>query len=184
MTEKHQFAHEELIRKYTEERNELIRESNKDNDSKYNELKAQFDRLVSLKEASDGSFQRQIEELKDSNSKDIETIEELSEAKYNEMKNELESLNSDMRKTIEEQNEKSIQLADKITKQKEKIEVLEEEVQAAKIDLEANAIELELIQDEKKELLAEMTESSKVEQEDLLNTLTQDEVKQQNRKLR
>jgi hypothetical protein len=50
--------------------------------------------------------------------------------------------------------------------------------------LEANQIELELLKDEKVELLAEMTESSKAEQEDVLNSLSQDEVKQQNRKLR
>jgi hypothetical protein len=75
-------------------------------------------------------------------------------------------------------------LVEKVQKQKNKIEELEEELQAAKIDLEANQIELELVRDEKNELLADMTENSKAEQEDILQSLTQDEVKQQNRKLR
>jgi len=53
-----------------------------------------------------------------------------------------------------------------------------------KIDLEANNLELEMIKEEKQELLAEMTDASKLAEDDVLNTLSQDEVKQQNRKLR
>ena len=43
LTEKHTAAHEELILKYSEERNELIRESGKSNDAKFNDLKGQYD---------------------------------------------------------------------------------------------------------------------------------------------
>ena len=41
-----------------------------------------------------------------------------------------------------------------------------------------------MLKDEKTELLAEMTEQNKVDQEDLLSSLSLDELKQQNRKLR
>ena len=75
-------------------------------------------------------------------------------------------------------------LVEKLAGQKAKAEGLEEELQASKIDLEANQIELDLVKDEKAELLAEMTESSQAQQDDILNSLSQDEVKQQNRKLR
>ena len=51
-------------------------------------------------------------------------------------------------------------LVEKLASQKAKAENLEEELQASKIDLEANQIELDLVKDEKAELLAEMTESS------------------------
>jgi len=57
-------------------------------------------------------------------------------------------------------------------------------MQGYKIDLEANNLELELIKDEKAELLAEMTENAKMDESDVLDALSQDEVKQQNRKLR
>jgi hypothetical protein len=65
-----------------------------------------------------------------------------------------------------------------------KIENLEETIQANKIDMEANQLEIELLKEEKQELLAEMTENNKLEQDDILNTLGTDELKQQNRKLR
>jgi hypothetical protein len=45
-------------------------------------------------------------------------------------------------------------------------------------------LEIEMLKDEKTELLAEMTEQNKVDQEDLLSSLSLDELKQQNRKLR
>ena len=57
-------------------------------------------------------------------------------------------------------------------------------MQGYKIDLEANNLELELIKDDKAELLAEMTENAKMDESDVLDALSQDEVKQQNRKLR
>jgi len=40
------------------------------------------------------------------------------------------------------------------------------------------------MKDEKAELLAEMTQNAKLESEDILNSLSADELKQQNRKLR
>ena len=57
-------------------------------------------------------------------------------------------------------------------------------MQGYKIDLEANNLELELMKDDKAELLAEMTENAKMDESDVLDALSQDEVKQQNRKLR
>jgi hypothetical protein len=46
MTDKNKDATEELIRKFTNERNELIRDSNKSNDSKFNDLKAEYEALT------------------------------------------------------------------------------------------------------------------------------------------
>ncbi len=75
-------------------------------------------------------------------------------------------------------------MVEKIQSNKIKIDTLEENIQANKIDLEANQLEIELLKEEKQELLAEMTENNKLEQDDILNTLGTDELKQQNRKLR
>ena len=75
-------------------------------------------------------------------------------------------------------------MVEKVQSNRAKIDALEEELQAAKMDVEANQIEIELLKDEKQELLAEMTENSKLEGEDILNSLSADELKQQNRKLR
>lgn len=69
-------------------------------------------------------------------------------------------------------------MVEKVQTNRAKIDGLEEELQAAKIDLEANQIEIEMLKDEKQELLAEMTESSKLEGEDILNSLSADELKQ------
>lgn len=69
-------------------------------------------------------------------------------------------------------------MVEKVQTNRGKIDGLEEELQAAKIDLEANQIEIEMLKDEKQELLAEMTESSKLEGEDILNSLSADELKQ------
>lgn len=44
--------------------------------------------------------------------------------------------------------------------------------------MEANQIELEMLKDEKAELLAEMTQQAKIDSEDLLNSLSSDELKQ------
>jgi hypothetical protein len=75
-------------------------------------------------------------------------------------------------------------MVEKVQSNKVKIENLEETIQANKIDMEANQLEIELLKEEKQELLAEMTENNKLEQDDILNTLGTDELKQQNRKLR
>ena len=75
-------------------------------------------------------------------------------------------------------------MVEKVQSNKLKIENLEETIQANKIDMEANQLEIELLKEEKQELLAEMTENNKLEQDDILNTLGTDELKQQNRKLR
>lgn len=69
-------------------------------------------------------------------------------------------------------------MAEKIQSGKKRIDELEETIQANKIDLEANDLELQMLKDEKQELLAEMTENSKLEQDDILNSLSNDELKQ------
>lgn len=91
---------------------------------------------------------------------------------------------TELKKQIEEQNTKLVQAVDKVQHQKGKIDELEENLQAHKIDIEANQLEVEMLREEKQELLAEMMDNSKLEQEDVLNSLSSDEVKQQNRKLR
>jgi len=51
-------------------------------------------------------------------------------------------------------------------------------MQANKIDMEANHLELEMLKEEKDELLAEMTENNKLAEDDILNSLSSDELKQ------
>ena len=50
--------------------------------------------------------------------------------------------------------------------------------------MEANQLELEMVKEEKDQLLEEMTENNKLAEDDILNSLSSDELKQQNRKLR
>ena len=85
---------------------------------------------------------------------------------------------------MEEANENTVKLVEKVKKNKAAIEELEEAIQGNKIDLEANQLEIDALKDEKTELLAEMTENSKIVEDDILNSLSTDELKQQNRKLR
>jgi predicted nuclease with TOPRIM domain len=56
-------AHEQLIKKYNEERNELIKEGNKSNDSKYNELKAQYDSIKEANKALEEKIVKTVEEM-------------------------------------------------------------------------------------------------------------------------
>jgi len=46
------------------------------------------------------------------------------------------------------------------------------------MDLEANNLELDMLKEEKTELLAEMTENNKLAEDDILNSLSADELKQ------
>jgi hypothetical protein len=184
LTEKHMAAHEELIQKYSEERNELIRESNKSNDAKFNDLKGEYDTMVKERAELEEKLAQTIEDMKEDHAKDVENMELLNSQKFEDMKTELEAQNAQLQTSTEEQEQKMAKLVEKLASQKAKVENLEEELQASKIDLEANQIELDLVKDEKAELLAEMTESSQAQQDDVLNSLSQDEVKQQNRKLR
>lgn len=75
-------------------------------------------------------------------------------------------------------------MVEKVSSQKVKIENLEEENQGYKIDLEASTIQVELLEGEKQELLAEITDTNAQNEEDVLENLSADEIKQQNRKLR
>lgn len=43
---------------------------------------------------------------------------------------------------------------------------------------------MEMLKDDKERMLQEMTENSKIVEDDILNTLSSDELKQQNKKLR
>lgn len=85
---------------------------------------------------------------------------------------------------MEDSNSNTVKLADKIKSNKQRIDELEEIIQGNKIDLESNQLEIDALKDEKSELLAEMTENSKIVEDDILNSLSTDELKQQNRKLR
>ena len=184
LTEQNKQAHEELVLKHSEERNRLIQEGNKSGDSKLLELRSKYEELET-------ENQRLQEEL-------TQTVESMAAAKESELQEqktaaeeELQALKADLEKKIEEMNtnlteetQKVAKMVEKVQSNRAKIDGLEEELQAAKIDLEANQIEIEMLKDEKQELLAEMTENSKLEGEDIVNSLSADELKQQNRKLR
>lgn len=125
-----------------------------------------------------------IEELTAQREKEVEENTLIADAKYEELKEEHEKAVAVLKQNLEDQNGKLMQAVEKLQAQKAKVETLEETVQANKIDIEANQLELEMLKEEKQELLAEMMDNSKLEQEDILNTLSTDEIKQQNRKLR
>ena len=115
---------------------------------------------------------------------DIKELHTLNDKLFDDMKAGLDQQVAELTGSLTEEKTKVEKMVAKITSNKAKIDELEELVQAQKIDLEANQIEIELLKDEKQELLAEMTENSKLESEDVLNSLGADELKQQNRKLR
>ena len=115
---------------------------------------------------------------------DIKELHTLNDKLFDDMKAGLDQQVAELTESLSEEKTKVEKMVAKITSNKTKVDELEELVQAQKIDLEANQIEIELLKDEKQELLAEMTENSKLESEDVLNSLGADELKQQNRKLR
>ena len=94
------------------------------------------------------------------------------------MKAELEKKVEELNASLADETQKVAKMVEKVQSNRAKIDGLEEELQAAKIGLEANQIEIEMLKDEKQELLAEMTESSKLEGEDVLSSLSADELKQ------
>lgn len=65
------------------------------------------------------------------------------------MKSGLDKKVEELTQSLTEEQEKVKKMVDKITSNKSKIDELEEFIQAQKIDLEANQIEIELLKDEK-----------------------------------
>ena len=94
------------------------------------------------------------------------------------MQSELEKKIEELTKEVEASKESAVKLVEKISNNKVRIDELEETIQAQKIDLEANALELDLLKEEKDQLLAEMTENNKLAEDDILNSLSSDELKQ------
>lgn len=94
------------------------------------------------------------------------------------MQSELEKKIEELTKEVEASKESAVKLVEKISSNKVRIDELEETIQAQKIDLEANALELDLLKEEKDQLLAEMTENNKLAEDDILNSLSSDELKQ------
>ena len=75
-------------------------------------------------------------------------------------------------------------MVEKAQSNRMRIDGMVEELHAAKIDLEANQIKIEMLKDKKQDLLAEITQNSKLDCEYILNSLSANEFKQQNKKLR
>jgi len=94
------------------------------------------------------------------------------------MQSELEKKIEELTKEVEASKESAVKLVEKISNNKVRIDELGETIQAQKIDLEANALELDLLKEEKDQLLAEMTENNKLAEDDILNSLSSDELKQ------
>ena len=82
-----------------------------------------------------------------------------------ELNTKIEELQGDAT-TNKDQCEK---LLEKVKSCKAEIEELREKNQAQAIDHEANQIELDMLKDEKQELLQDMTTQAKLESEDIVN---------------
>ena len=105
-------------------------------------------------------------------------LNEEKDAIFSEMQTGLQTKIDEHEKEAEINKDQCQKLVEKVKTCKQEIDELQESVQAYKTDMEANQIELDLIKDEKTELLAEMTQQAKVDSEDLLNSLSADELKQ------
>ena len=110
--------------------------------------------------------------------KGLEEKQAENDKKAEEMKNELEKKIEELNKELEGSKENTVKLIEKISTGKIKIDELQEKVQAHTMDLEANNLELDMLKEEKTELLAEMTENNKLAEDDILNSLSADELKQ------
>lgn len=184
LTEQNKQAHEELVLKHSEERNRLIQEGNKSGDSKLLELRSNFEELEKENQRLQEEMAQTIESMTAAKESELQEQKTTAEEEFLAVKAELEKKLEEQDASLTEETQKVAKMVEKVQSNRAKIDGLEEELQAAKIDLEANQIEIEMLKDEKQELLAEMTENSKLEGEDILNSLSADELKQQNRKLR
>ena len=63
LNEQHRKVHEELVLKHNDERNTLIAESNKSNDSKFNDLKAEFDRISQERDGLEERLKQTTEDM-------------------------------------------------------------------------------------------------------------------------
>lgn len=69
------------------------------------------------------------------------------------------------------------------TKDKE-IDELKKKDEANQIDLEANQLEIEMLKDEKEDLFNQLTNNEELTEDDILDKISNDELKKQNRTLR
>ena len=152
-----------MLLKFAEERNNLIEESNKGNDEKFNELKAQYDSLESAKKGDEEAHKVALEKLKEEKANELKDLSESQEAKYNLLKNEMDEKVATLETEKAENNDRVVKMAEKIQKNKMRIEELETTIQNNTIDLEANQLEMEELRHEKDKLIDEMTENSKLE---------------------
>jgi len=115
--------------------------------------------------------------MKAQGEEEVAKLREEKDKAFEEMKASLDEKVAETTKMLEGEQEKVRKMVEKIQSNKGKIDELEETIQANKIDLEANTLEIEMLKEEKQELLAEMTETSKVAEDDILNSLSSDELK-------
>ena len=126
LNEKHTQAHQELIQKHSGERNELIRESNKSTDAKFTDLKREFDALQTLKDELEQKLKQTIEDMTDAHQKDLEALTLTGSTKFEEMKAELDAQVQGHKEQLTTQNEKMVQVVEKVQNQKNKTEELAE----------------------------------------------------------
>lgn len=126
LNEKHTQAHQELIQKHSGERNELIRESNKSTDAKFTDLKREFDALQTLKDELEQKLKQTIEDMTDAHQKDLEALTLTGTKKFEEMKAELDAQVQGHKEQLATQNEKMVQVVEKVQNQKNKTEELAE----------------------------------------------------------
>lgn len=115
-----------MIQKHSEERNELIRESNKSTDAKFTDLKREFDALQTLKDELEQKLKQTIEDMTDAHQKDVEALNLAGTKKFEEMKAELDAQVQEHKEQLATQNEKMVQVVEKVQNQKSKTEELAE----------------------------------------------------------
>ena len=93
------------------------------------------------------------------------------------MKDDLTKQVEEKTKTLEEANDKAMKLVEKNRSTKARVEELEEQVQSQKMDIETLQLSVEEVTDEKDKLMDEITETNKLTEDDVLNSLSSDELK-------
>lgn len=87
--------------------------------------------------------------MTDAHQKDLEALTLTGTKKFEEMKAELDAQVQGHQEQLATQNEKMVQVVEKVQNQKNKTEELAEQIQANKIDMEANQLEIEMLKEEK-----------------------------------
>lgn len=91
LNSKSKIAYEELVLKHNDERNRLIQESHKSNDSKYNDLKTQFDQITQQNEELETKLKQTIEDMTSQHVEEVELMTNDSQVKFEEMQKELQT---------------------------------------------------------------------------------------------